>query len=128
MVKQPKSRKKLVILIVAAVVIALAVILFSVKKSAQRTAYTQDTAEKKDINVYHSFTGTVSASNSQSVMSAVSGVKISEVDVKEGDMVKTGDVIARLDTSAIDEQIKEKEIGMSQTSKTNALSIKSAKK
>ena len=43
-------------------------------------------------------------------------------------MVKTGDVIARLDTSAIDEQIKEKEIGMSQTSKTNALSIKSAKK
>ena len=53
MVKQPKSRKKLVILIVAAVVIALAVILFSVKKSAQRTAYTQDTAEKKDINVYH---------------------------------------------------------------------------
>lgn len=126
--KSIKSGKKKKIIVIA-VIAAAAVILFAVIKTrTPKTTYTQDTAAKQDITVYHSFRGTVSAVNSQSVMSAVSGVKISEVDVKEGDMVKTGDVIAKLDTSTVDEDIKEKEITMSQAAKANALAIESAQK
>lgn len=126
--KDIKIKKKFRVIIIIVIISVAAVFVYMAKHSDAGTSYIQDTAKKQDITVYHSFPGTVSAVNSQSVMSAVSGVKISEVDVKEGDIVKAGDVIAKLDTSAVDEQIKEKEIGLDQTAKTNALSVKSAKK
>ncbi len=123
-----KGKKKTKIIVLAVIIVIIAFFVYRSRQSASAPAYVEDTAAKQDINVYHSFTGTVAAVNSQSVMSAVSGVKVTEVDVKEGDTVKEGDVIAKLDTTTIDEQIKEKEITMSQTSKSNDISVKTAKK
>lgn len=123
------TKKKVIkIVIILAVIIIVIALIYRSKTKNGSSQYVQQTAETGDVNVYHSFTGTVAAVNSQNVMSAVSGIKVTEVNVKEGDTVKAGDVIAKLDTTAIDEQISEKEITMSQTSKSQALSVKSAEK
>ena len=106
----------------------VAVVLLFLRKARQSTTvqYQSDTATVRDISSTNSYTGTIEAVDSQSVMSAVSGVKVTEVLVEEGDTVQEGDVIAKLDTSNIDEQISEKEATMNATATSNALNIQSA--
>ncbi len=125
--RRKRSRSILMKFVIAGLVIA-AVALFFIRRARQSTAveYQSDTAEVRDISTTNSYTGTIEAVDSQSVMSAVSGVKVTEVLVKEGDTVQEGDVIARLDTSNIDEQISEKEATMNATATSNALNIQSA--
>ncbi len=125
--RRKRSRSILMKFIIAGLVIA-AVAFFFIRRARQSAAveYQSDTAEVRDISTTNSYTGTIEAVDSQSVMSAVSGVKVTEVLVKEGDTVQEGDVIARLDTSNIDEQISEKEATMNATATSNALNIQSA--
>ena len=59
-------------------------------------------------------------------MSAVSGVKVTEVPVEEGDYVKEGDVIAVLDSSGLDEQISEKKAAMAASANSSSIQIRSA--
>lgn len=57
-----------------------------------------------------SATGTVGSANVSTVTSAMQNGTISEVTVQVGDKVNAGDIIARLDTSSLEEQIeKQKE-------------------
>ena len=86
----------------------------------------EDTVSKRDIVTYHTFTGTAAAVDSRSVMSAVSGVKVTEVPVEEGDYVKEGDVIAVLDSSGLDEQISEKKAAMAASANSSSIQIRSA--
>ncbi len=126
--KRRKRTRSLVIKLIIFALVIGGVIFFLVrraKKSAEVT-YQSDTAALRDISTSNSYTGTIAAVDSQSVMSAVSGVKVTEVLVEEGDTVQEGDVIARLDTSKIDEQISEKEATMSASATSSALSIQSA--
>ncbi len=64
--------------------------------------------------------------DSQSVVSAISGAKVIEVDVEEGDMVEAGDVIAKLDTTSVEQQIRELQVSMSSSATKSSLSIESA--
>ncbi len=125
--RRKRSRSILTKFIILGLVIA-AVAFFFIRRAKQRTAveYQSDTAAVRDLSTTNSYTGTIEAVDSQSVMSAVSGVKVTEVLVKEGDTVQEGDVIARLDTSNIDEQISEKEATMNASANSNALNIQSA--
>ncbi len=125
--RRKRSRSILKKLIILALVIA-AVAFFFIRRAQKSTevAYQSDTAAVRDLSTTNSYTGTIEAVDSQSVMSAVSGVKVTEVLVEEGDTVQEGDVIARLDTSNIDEQISEKEATMNASATSNALNIQSA--
>lgn len=125
--KRKKGRKKLVkwLIIAGAAAAVLGFFIWKTKKSAA-DVYMEDTVSKRDIVTYHTFTGTAAAVDSRSVMSAVSGVKVTEVPVEEGDYVKEGDVIAVLDSSGLDEQISEKKAAMTASANSSSIQIRSA--
>lgn len=113
------------VLIVLAV---LAFFYFRKRSSVQAVEYREDTAARRDITTSDSYTGTVEAKDSQSVMSAVTGAKVSEVLVEEGDSVRKGDPIVKLDTEDVEKQIEEKQASLSAQQKQSSLSIQSAQK
>ena len=125
--KRKKGRKKLVkwLIIAGAAAAVLGFFIWKTKKSAA-DVYLEDTVSKRDIVTYHTFTGTAAAVDSRSVMSAVSGVKVTEVPVEEVDYVKEGDVIAVLDSSGLDEQISEKKAAMAASANSSSIQIRSA--
>ncbi len=104
-----KKHKKLTIFVVVILVI---IILFRACTAGASTSllYTQDTAQIRDIVTYHSFSGTITPVDQKNVMSEITGTKVAEVLVEEGDEVKAGDVLVVLDTSTIEESIKEQEV------------------
>ena len=77
----------------------------------EEVSYLPATATTQDLTTSDSFTGAIAAVDSQSVVSAISGAKVIEVDVEEGDMVEAGDVIAKLDTTSVEQQIRELQVG-----------------
>ena len=92
----------------------------------EEVSYLPATATTQDLTTSDSFTGTIAAVDSQSVVSAISGAKVIEVDVEEGDMVEAGDVIAKLDTTSVEQQIRELQVSMSSSATKSSLSIESA--
>lgn len=123
-----KSRKRVLVLIAvgaaAAVVIAVGAAIGIFKgHTTGETKYLSATASTQDLTTTDTYTGEVEAVNSQSVMSAIAGAKITEVDVEEGDTVEEGDVIAKLDTSDVEEQIKELQTQMDSSAAKSAISI-----
>lgn len=132
--KETKRRKKkrrrrvarVIALLLVLCVAAYAWKTYEARQNAVTVEYLPATAQTQDITTTDTFTGTIAAVDSQSVMSAVSGATVTEVDVAEGDMVEEGDVIARLDTSDVEDSIKQLQLQMSTTAASNNLSIESA--
>ncbi|MGN1021934.1 MAG: biotin/lipoyl-binding protein, partial [Lachnospiraceae bacterium] len=118
--KKKKKRKKRhhpVRWVILLVIVVAAVYLYRnwPRNSGDEISYLPATATTQDLTTSDSFTGTVAAVDSQSVVSAISGAKVIEVDVEEGDTVEAGDVIAKLDTTDVEQQIKELEVSMNST-------------
>lgn len=87
--RKSKMKKRIVFsIIIVAIVGIVAYILF--KPSA--STYEAVTAKKGDITTYYSFSGNVETKNRQTVM-AEKVIQISEINVKEGDIAKEGDVL-----------------------------------
>lgn len=126
--KRKKRGRKILTRLIIAVLILAAAAFFLMKRARKNSEveYRSDTATLRDLSTSNSYTGTIAAVDSQSVMSAVSGVKVTEVLVEEGDTVEEGDVIARLDTTNIDEEISEKEASLNASATSSALNIQSA--
>lgn len=129
--KKKKKRQKRhhpVRRVILLVIVVAAVYLYRnwPRNSGEEISYLPATATAQDLTTSDSFTGTVAAVDSQSVVSAISGAKVIEVDVEEGDTVEAGDVIAKLDTTDVEQQIKELEVSMNSTATKNSLSIESA--
>lgn len=100
-----KSKKKVIIpiCIVLAVIIA-AVVIFAVTKANSGTEVELSTISTGDITEKVSLTGEVSAGMSKDYkVGTVATVK--DVNVKVGDEVKKGDVLATFDTSSLDGQV-----------------------
>ncbi|MCR4904221.1 MAG: HlyD family efflux transporter periplasmic adaptor subunit [Butyrivibrio sp.] len=106
-----KKHKKLTIFLVIVLIIVIAIASCS-KSSGVNALYTQDTAQVRNIVTYHNFSGTITPVEQKNVMTEVSGTKVAEVLVEEGDEVKAGDVIVELDKTTIEENIKEQEIAV----------------
>ncbi|MCD8152286.1 MAG: biotin/lipoyl-binding protein [Clostridiales bacterium] len=117
MKKQFKRKKLILILvIIAAVIIAL---VFFVRKKLNTVTIESNVVEleevqKRDLSEYISLKGTVSGESSMNYSSSAAS-EILTVNVAVGDEVKVGDVIATLDTEAI-----QSEIDMLETSIANA--------
>lgn len=88
--------------------------------------FVEDTAQKRDIVTYHSFTGTVEPVTSKALTTTVTGVKILEVNFEKGDEVKKGDVIATLDTKTLDNQIEQSQATLDQTTAQGQAQVKQA--
>lgn len=126
--KKKKKKKHHVVrwIVILAVIAGLVAFLMVRSRQAQASLYTEDTVTRRDIETYHSFTGTVEAMDEQTISSEVSGVKVETVEVEKGDDVKKGDVIATLDTDAVEEQIKESEATLNKAEATAQDSINEA--
>jgi len=99
-----RKYKYLLIFIVLLALAAAAGIAYYNKSQAPVATETVVPAERGDIKSVVSSTGTVKAVNSVTVSSRVTGL-ITEVRVKENDLVKAGDVLLVLDDTAIQAQV-----------------------
>lgn len=117
--------KVLSIVLVALLVIAVAVffVVRNVMKNAEGLAYTfvrTTTLEKTTLTDSVTVNGTVKAGQDASVTVADAAklYKVATVNVKVGDAVKKGDVIATLDTTELLKQIEQAELSYSDTLKS----------
>jgi HlyD family secretion protein len=90
------------------------------------SGYEEDTAQVRNIVTYHSFTGTIEPVTERNVLPDLAGVKITAVNVEEGDSVKAGDIVATLDSTNLEEQIRELEATMTAAEKQSAVSLEQA--
>ena len=117
--------KVLSIVLVVLLVIAVAVffVVRNVMKNAEGLAYTfvrTTTLEKTTLTDSVTVNGTVKAGQEASVTVADAAklYKVATVNVKVGDAVKKGDVIATLDTTELLKQIEQAELSYSDTLKS----------
>lgn len=118
-------KKKRIILLVLAVVIIVfigAAVVFGNKGNDQETLFvTSSNVTKESITSYVKTTGVVSSKTSFDISSKVTGEVIA-IYVKEGDVVKEGQVLCELDQISILNQIAETEIQL-EIAKENLIQI-----
>ncbi len=103
------TKKKVVIIVLVLIVIVGAVSYFNARAKAAMAAsepmYNTASVEKKDLRKEVSVNGTIGSVNKKSVEADITGVEVTQVNVKVGDQVKAGDVICTFDSSSIDTKI-----------------------
>lgn len=119
-----KKHKIIVILLLAAICALLVKGIFFKDETA---GYTEETAEKRDIVTYNSFVGNVEPASDFNLVAQASEEAV-QVLVEKGDKVKAGQVIARLDTTNIDYNIRLQEATLKTTKKSNQYNISDAKR
>jgi multidrug efflux pump subunit AcrA (membrane-fusion protein) len=107
-------KKKL--MIVGAIIIAvLAVVILrnlSVLRARGDESKQTFTLKKADLTDSVLASGTVKSSNTKNVYSKVTGYPVKEVYFKVGDKVKAGDVLAQLDTTSLELDIRQTELNL----------------
>ena len=117
------KKHKIITILLAVAILLLAKSLFFKDEAA---GYLQETAEKRDIVTYNSFVGNVEPASDIQLVAQASEEVVS-LAVKNGDKVKAGDVIAELDTTAIDYNIKLQEANLETAKRNNKFNISDAK-
>lgn len=106
--KKILKRKKLIIVLAIIVAAVIALIIYGKNKLSSMAevsnAVELEEVQKRDLSDFISLTGSVSGENSMNYSSSASS-EIKTLNVIVGDEVKEGDVIATLDTEAIQKQI-----------------------
>lgn len=115
------------VITIAAAVIVILLLITSIFLKDETASYAQETAEIRDIVTYNSFVGNVDPATDFDVIAQASEEAVS-VLVKKGDKIKAGDVIAKLDTTAIDDNIALQEANLALTQKSNKYNIADAKR
>ncbi len=105
--KKGKNKKVIILCSVLAVVV-LAVVAYMIFKPEEKLAVSTVEVTKQTINETLDTTGTVSTASEQS-FTLMNKVKVKTVNVKEGDVVKAGDVLATFDVSSLETALNEKE-------------------
>lgn len=119
-----KKHKIIVLLLLAAICALLVKGVFFKDETA---GYAEETAEKRDIVTYNSFVGNVEPASDFNLVAQASEEAV-QVLVEKGDKVKAGQVIARLDTTNIDYNIRLQEATLKTTKKSNQYNISDAKR
>ncbi|HAY73206.1 MAG TPA: hypothetical protein DCY31_05030, partial [Ruminococcaceae bacterium] len=102
------KNKKVIILCSVLAVVVLAVVAYMIFKPEEKLAVSTVEVTKQTINETLDTTGTVSTASEQS-FTLMNKVKVKTVNVKEGDVVKAGDVLATFDVSSLETALNEKE-------------------
>ena len=123
-IKRKRKIRKIAAVIAVIAVAAIAVPLFIGKDTD--IGFTEEQAIRRDITTFYTFTGNVEPEKDYSVIADVSE-KVLSVNVKEGDEVKTGDIIAVLDSTDIQNNITAKENSMGSSNVSENYSISSSR-
>lgn len=103
--KSKKSNKKAIIITIS-VIAVLGAFALRIAFRPQTANYSEETAKTQNITTYYSFSGNIESKDSQVVVSKKI-LPIKELFVKEGDMVKVGDILFTLDDSNIGNNIEQ---------------------
>ena len=107
--RKRKGNKKVIAVVVIAVIAAAAVVMWLVlrkkKTSSADASVKTTTVTKGDLTSEISSSGTIAAKNSYSITSLATG-KIVEADFEEGDVVKKGQVLYRIDAASAETELK----------------------
>ena len=109
MAKKMTAKKKRAI-IISAVLAALVIagVLFGVLHKDEKIEVETVKVDTQTVNETLDTTGTVSA-GSQEVFTIPNGVKVTSLNIKEGDKVKAGQIIATFDTTSLNETVAQRE-------------------
>lgn len=108
MQQKKKKNKKVIILCSILAVVVLAVVAYMIFKPEEKLAVGTVEVTKQTINETLDTTGTVSTASEKS-FTLIDKVKVKTVNVKVGDTVKAGDVLATFDVSSLETALTEKE-------------------
>lgn len=108
MQQKKRKNKKVIILCSVLAVVVLTVVAYMIFKPEEKLAVSTVEVAKQTINETLDTTGTVSTASEQS-FTLMNKVKVKTVNVKEGDVVKAGDVLATFDVSSLETALNEKE-------------------
>lgn len=108
MQQKKRKNKKIIILCSVLAVVVLTVVTYMIFKPEEKLAVSTVEVTKQTINETLDTTGTVSTASEQS-FTLMNKVKVKTVNVKEGDVVKAGDVLATFDVSSLETALNEKE-------------------
>lgn len=97
-------------------------------KAPQQESVQTETVLKQDLKKSISVSGTISAAAMYSTNSNITDVRVKELRVKVGDRVKAGDVIALLDTTALERSLSLAKENLSAAQQKNALDLAAAKR
>lgn len=106
--QKKKKNKKVIVLCSVLAVVVLAVTAYMLFKPEEKLAVSTVQVTKQTINETLDTTGTVSTASEKS-FTLIDKVKVKTVNVKEGDTVKAGDVLATFDVSSLEAALTEKE-------------------
>lgn len=108
MQQKKRKNKKVIILCSVLAVVVLTFVAYMIFKPEEKLAVSTVEVTKQTINETLDTTGTVSTASEQS-FTLMNKVKVKTVNVKEGDVVKAGDVLATFDVSSLETALNEKE-------------------
>ncbi len=128
--RKGKKRKIIISVIAAVLVICVAVggiFIYKNKSSSQTYSFVRTTTlSKGTLDDSISTTGTVISSKTSNVTTSLQ-YTVKSIEVKVGDEVKKGDVIATLDTTQLEKQIKSAKENIEKQEKSAKISYNSAK-
>lgn len=125
--KNGQKKKRRWIKFVVIILILLVILLLFFRRSGNTTfGFTNEVAEKRDIHTTHSFSGSIAPVTEEVVQSPQTGLKVKELMVEEGDTVKAGDVLMVMDSTNLEEAVKEKEAAMASSEKISSVAIRQA--
>lgn len=96
--------------------------------TGQETKVKYTTLSKTNISKGISSSGAVKSGTSTTVYSNFNDYNVQAVNVEVGDSVKAGDVLAVIDTSSLEDEIKKLELSVTANEKKTALALEEAKK
>jgi len=128
-----KKHKKLTALIIVLLVL-LALFLWIRGKTkaamAQLSEMTEETAvvERRSLVSSVTATGKVMSDNTRNITTTLTGIDVLTVNVKEGDVVAVGDVLATFDTEKIEGKLEDAEKSLNVSEKQSGINVDAAKR
>lgn len=119
------KKHKLLVVVIAVVIVLGAITLL--RPTDEALGYTSEIAEKRDIVTYNSFVGNVGFMDEMNAL-IMASAEVTDVLVDAGDAVSKGDVLAILDSSAIEKNIEKAEIAIKNQKVANEHTLADAKR
>ncbi|MDY3619439.1 HlyD family efflux transporter periplasmic adaptor subunit [Agathobaculum sp.] len=126
--KKKKKRNKKVLIPIVIVLIAVGCFgarhFLGAKKGGEMQTYTESVAERRDIQLTLSSTGTVAPANQYDVTASVKGEVLSST-FEEGDEVKKGDVLYEIDKTDAQNSIDQAKLSLQQSQNSYSQTLES---
>lgn len=119
MAKKRKGKKKLIAIIVAIIVVIAGGMLILGKRGPKATEVTVDKVAKRDITSIVTASGNIEPKVEVTISSEVSG-EVVEMPVEDGDKVKKGQLLVRIDTETLELQVAQQEAAIKAAKATTA--------